>query len=139
MGKAKIVLTAVGVLALLAIIVFLFCQFARPQLSHQQEMSFFVITNSSLGLAISKGSDGRLFCQLFENGHSITELYPLSSVVPARHYCWLTDEKTTSVSNIATITWLAEDGWDGDRYNIVVDLNTHRWVSGSNVWAVAGR
>jgi hypothetical protein len=138
MGKAKIILTSVGVLALLVIIIFLLCQVARRQASHQQAMSFFTITNSPLGLAISKGSDGRLFCQLFENGHSISELYPLSSVVPFRHYKWFVDEKTTCVSNIVTISWLAEDGWDGDPYRLVVDLNTHRLIAGSNVWSVAG-
>jgi hypothetical protein len=99
-------------------------------------MSFFTITNSSLGLAISKGSDGRLFCQLFENGHSISELHPLSSEVPFRHYKWFADEKATCVSNIATISWLAEDGWDGDSYRVIVDIDARRLIAGSNTWSV---
>lgn len=131
-------LKLVGILALIVITVCLLHQATHRQNPHQQAISFIAITNSSLGLAISKGSDGRLFCQLFESGHSISELHPLSSVIPFRHYKWFTDEKTACVSNIATITWLAEDGYDGDLYRVLVDVNNHRLVAGSNVWSVGG-
>jgi len=133
MGKIKASLALVVVLALLAVLVSLIVHTPR-----QQAMSFFSIPNSSLGLEITKNSDGRLFCQLLEGGHSISELYPLSSVVPWRHYKWFVDEKTTCVSNIVTVSWLAEDGWDGDLYRVVVDTNTRRLITGSNVWSVGG-
>ena len=125
----------VAVLRLLTIVVLLIQAACRKSVP-QQTLSFFVITNSSMALAITKNSDGRLFCQLFENGHSISELHSLSSVVPFRHYNSITDEKTTCVSNTATVSWLAEDGYDGDLYRVTIDINNQRLIAGSNVWSV---
>lgn len=134
MGKIRTTLAIVAISGLLSVITFLIFHPSR-----QQAMSFFPIPNSPLGLAITKNSDGRLFCRLFENGHSISELHPLSSGVPFRHYNWFVDEKTRYDSNIVTISWLAEDGWDGDLYHVVIDMNARRLIAGSNVWSVAGK
>jgi hypothetical protein len=136
MGKAKIGLTAA---VLLFVIVFLIGLAIHRQASRQQPMSFFAITNSSLGVEITKGPDGRLFCQLFESGHSISELRPLSLEIPFRHYVVFFDKQVICVSNIVTISWLAEDGYDGDPYHVVIDTNARRLIAGSSAWPVGGK
>ena len=117
-----------AVLTLLGVVGFLLYQNFRPE-----PMSCFSIPNSSLGLIVTKNSDGRLFCQLYENGHPISELHPLTSAIPLRHYKWFVDEKTICASNIVTISWMAEDGWDGDHYRVTIDANARQLLICSNV------
>lgn len=132
MGKFNNAVALAVVLTLVTVVAFLIFHASR-----RQTMALFPIPNSSLRLEITKDLDGRLFCQLFENGRSISESHPLSSKVPFRHYKWFADKKIACDSNIVTVSWLAEDGWNGDPYCVVVDTSARRLIAGSNTWPIA--
>gem|GEM_PF-5682385 len=81
------------------------------------------IPGSSMEAVVTADVSGCYSCQLFENGHPISNLQFLGPY--ASRSCSL--EHISSVSNIVTIDWA-----DGYRYSVAVDINARRFVAYSN-------
>jgi hypothetical protein len=125
MRKSDKIAIIIGVLLWAIIVVLAFSRERHPLVALR-----IPISNSSLAVVVTTNRLGAIECQLFEQEKPVSELHAIPHYADLsgrqRHYTeWLVD-KTTYASNVVTIDLLAEDGYDGDPYRIVVDIETSR-------------
>jgi hypothetical protein len=119
MSITKKISVVFGVLAVIAsAIVLLFVYAVRTNVA-----SRVPIPGSSMSAVVTADVSGCYSCQLFDQGHPISDLLPLGPY--ASRSCSL--EHISSVSNIVTIEWA-----DGYHYSVMVDIASRRFIVGSN-------